>query len=69
MRKLILFSAATTMLLAAVVAWTTAGHSTIKPSAGTAQIDPFSMMLDGKDLPTQEELNLEMWSDNEGSTF
>jgi len=64
MRRLILFGAATTMLLAGIVAWTTSGHSTVKPSAGTAQIDPFSMMVNAKNLPSQEELTLEMWLDN-----
>jgi hypothetical protein len=28
------------------------------------RIDPFSMMVNAKDLPTQEELNLKMWPDN-----
>jgi hypothetical protein len=28
------------------------------------RIDPFSMMVSAKDLPSQEELNLKMWPDN-----
>ena len=63
MRKLILFGAATTMLLAGAVAWTTASHSAIEPSVG-AQIDLLSMMANAKDLPSQESLNLKMWPNN-----
>ena len=64
MRKLILFGAATTMLLAGAVAWTTSSHSAIEPLIGTAQIDPLSMMATAKKLPSQESLNLKMWPDN-----
>ena len=28
------------------------------------RIDPFSMMVNAKDLPSQEELNEKMWPDN-----
>jgi hypothetical protein len=45
MRKLILFGAATTMLLAGAVAWTTSTHSAIEPSIDTAQIDPLLSMM------------------------
>jgi hypothetical protein len=64
MRELIMFGAATTMLLAAAVAWTTSSHSAIKPSIGTAQIDPLSMMANAWDLPSQEALTLRMWPKN-----
>jgi hypothetical protein len=64
MRKLILFGAATTMLLASAVAWTTSSHSAIEPSIGTAQIDPLSMMANARDLPSQEALTLRMWPKN-----
>ena len=64
MRKLMLFGAATTMLLAGVVAWTTSSHSAIKTSIGTAQIDPFSMMVNARNLPSQEWLNMKLWPDN-----
>lgn len=64
MRKLILFGAATTMLLAGAVAWTTSSHSAIEHSVGTAQIDPLSMMANAKDLPSQESLNLKIWPNN-----
>ena len=64
MRKLILLCAATTMLLAGAVAWTTASHSAIEPSIGTAQIDPLSMMANAKDLPSQESLNSKIWPNN-----
>ena len=38
-----------------------------KVTASTAievRIDPFSMMVSAKDLPSQESLNLKMWPDN-----
>jgi len=43
MRKLILFGAATTMLLAGAVVWTTSSHSAIEPLIEAPQIDPLSM--------------------------
>ena len=39
----------------------------LQVTASTAievRIDPFSMMVSAKDLPTQESLNLKMWPDN-----
>ena len=64
MRKLIWFGAATTMLLAGAVASTTSSHSAIESSIGAAQIDTYSMMVNEKNLPSQESLNLRMWPDN-----
>ena len=64
MRKLIWLGAATTMLLAGAVASTTSGHSAIESSIGAIQIDTYSMMANEKNLPSQESLNLRMWSDN-----
>ena len=64
MRKLILFGAATTMLLAGALVWTTSSHSAIEPLIEAPQIDPLSMMANGKNLSSQESLNLKMWPDN-----
>ena len=64
MRKLILFGAATTILLAGAMAWTTSSHSAIGPSVEIAQIDPLSMMVSERNLPRQESLNLTMWPNN-----
>jgi len=39
----------------------------LQVTASTAieiRIDPLSMMVSAKDLPTQESLNLKMWPDN-----
>ena len=63
MRKLIWFGAATTMLLAGAVASTTSSHSAIT-SIRAAQIDTYAMMVNEKNLPSQESLNLRMWPDN-----
>ena len=63
MRKLIWFGAATTMLLAGAVASTTSSHSAIA-SIRAAQIDTYAMMVNEKNLPSQESLNLRMWPDN-----
>ena len=69
MRKLILFGAATTILLAGAVASTTSSHSAIETSIVTAQIDPLSMMANAKNLPSQESLNLRMLPDNGVTDF
>jgi hypothetical protein len=63
MRKLILFCAATTMLIAGAVAWTTSSHSAVKAAIESPQIDPFSLMVNAKNLPSQESLNAKMWPD------
>ena len=62
MRKLLLFCAATTMLLAGAVAWTTSSHSAVK-AVIESPIDPFSLMVNAKNLPSQESLNAKMWPD------
>ena len=62
MRKVSLFSVAIIMMLAAIVASVSSSHSAFK--AAPAQIDPFSLMANARNLPSQESLNLKMWPDN-----
>ena len=64
MRKVSLFAVAITMLLAGIAAWVSSSHSAVKAAVVTPQIDPFSLMANAKNLPSQEELNLKMWPDN-----
>jgi hypothetical protein len=64
MRKVSLFGIAITMMLAAIAAWTSSSHSAVKATIGAPQIDPFSLMANAKNLPSQESLNSKMWPDN-----
>jgi hypothetical protein len=60
MRKFSLFGIVLTMMLAGIAVWASSSHSAVKAAIGSAQIDPFSLMANAKDLPTQESLNLKM---------
>jgi hypothetical protein len=46
-----------------IAAWASSSH-VVKAAVEPAQIDPFSLMANAKNLPTQEELNSKMWPDN-----
>jgi hypothetical protein len=64
MRKIGLFGIAIVMILAAIGVWASESHSAVKAASGPPQIDPFSLMANAKNLPSQESLNLKMWPDN-----
>jgi hypothetical protein len=64
MRKVSLFGIFIAMMLAGVAAWASSSHSAVKPAANSSQIDPFSLMANAKNLPSQESLNSKMWPDN-----
>jgi hypothetical protein len=62
--KISLFAIAAALILVGVTTWANSGHSPSQAEIGPAPIDPFSLMMNAKNLPTQEELNLKMWPDN-----
>ena len=64
MARISLFGIVITMMLAGVAAWVSSSHSAVKAAVVTPQIDPFSLMANAKNLPSQEELNLKMWPSN-----
>jgi hypothetical protein len=64
MAMLSLFGIVITMMLAGVVAWVSSSHSAVKAAVVSPQIDPFSLMANAKNLPSQESLTLKMWPDN-----
>jgi len=64
MARISLFGIVITMMLASVAAWVSSSHSAVKAAVVSPQIDPFSLMANAKNLPSQEELNLKMWPDN-----
>jgi hypothetical protein len=64
MRKVSLFGIAITIILAGIAVWVSSSHSAIKAAIEAPQIDPFSLMANAKNLPTQEELNSKLWPDN-----
>jgi hypothetical protein len=55
---------AITIILAGIAVWVSSSHSAIKAAIEAPQIDPFSLMANAKNLPTQEELNSKLWPDN-----
>ena len=64
MRRIVLVGLATILLLAVIAARANTSRSPVQASIRPPQIDPFSLMANAKDLPSQEELNLKMWPDN-----
>ena len=62
--RISLFGIVITMMLAGVAAWVSSSHSAVKAAVVSPQIDPFSLMANAKNLPSQEELNLKMWPSN-----
>jgi hypothetical protein len=65
MRKLSLSGIAITMMLAGIIAvWASSSHSAVKAAIGAPQVDPFSLMANAKNLPSQRSLNSKMWPDN-----
>ena len=64
MASISLFGIVITMMLAGVAAWVSSSHSAVKAGVVSPQIDPFSLMANAKNLPSQEELNLKMWPSN-----
>ena len=64
MARISLFGIVITMMLAGVAAWVSSSHSAVKAAVVSPQIDPFSLMANAKNLPSQESLTLKMWPDN-----
>ena len=64
MARISLFGIAAVLMLTGIAAWANSGHSAAQTTIGPPQIDPFSMMVSAKDLPSQEELNEKMWPHN-----
>jgi hypothetical protein len=62
--KISTFAIATALILAGIATWANSGHSSAQAAIATAQIDPFLLMANAKNLPSQESLNLKMWPDN-----
>jgi hypothetical protein len=63
MRKISLIGIAAIIVFAVVAAWASSSHSAIK-ARSRPQIDPFSLMANAKNLPSQESLDSKMWPDN-----
>jgi len=64
MARISLFGIVITLMLAGIATWASSSHSAVKAAVVSPQIDPFSLMANAKNLPSQEELNLKMWPDN-----
>jgi hypothetical protein len=64
MRRIVLVGLATILLLAVFAAGANTRPSPVEAAIRPPQIDPFSLMANAKNLPSQEELNLKMWPDN-----
>jgi hypothetical protein len=62
--KISLFAIAAALILVGVTTWANSGHSASQAEIGSPAIDPFSIMMNAKNVPTQESLNLQMWPDN-----
>ena len=63
MRKVSLVGIVITMMLVGIAVWASSSHSAVNVAIESPRIDPFSLMVNAKNLPSQEELNLKMWPD------
>ena len=57
MAKISLFGIAAILMLAGIAAWANSSHSAVENPFEGPRIDPFSIMVNAKNLPTQEEVN------------
>ena len=57
MAKLSLFGIATILMLAGIAAWANSSQSAVESPFEGPRVDPFSIMVNAKNLPTQEEVN------------
>jgi hypothetical protein len=57
MAKISLIGIAAISMLAGIAAWANSSHSAIENPFEGPRIDPFSIMVNAKNLPTQEEVN------------
>jgi len=57
MAKISLFGIATILVLAGIAAWANSSHSAVENPFEGPRVDPFSIMVNAKNLPTQEEVN------------
>ena len=67
MRKTTFAAIVAGMILTGSAVWAFPSNHLLQVTASTAievRIDPFSMMVSAKDLPSQESLNLKMWPDD-----
>ena len=64
MRRIVLVGLATILLLAVIAAGANTSRSPVQAAIKPTYIDPFSLMVNAKNLPSQEELNQKMWPDN-----
>jgi hypothetical protein len=61
MRRVVLVGLATILLLAVIAARANTSRSPVQAEIRPLQIDPFSLMANAKNLPSQESLNQKMW--------
>ncbi len=56
-RRIMLAAGTATLILAGIAAWANSSHSAIENPFEGPRVDPFSIMVNAKNLPTQEEVN------------
>ena len=57
MAKISLIGIAAISMFAGIAAWANSSHSAIENPFEGPRVDPFSIMVNAKNLPTQEEVN------------
>ena len=60
MSKISLFGIATILMLAGIAAWANSSHSAVEDPFEGPRVDPFSIMVNAKNLLPQEEVNRRM---------
>jgi hypothetical protein len=55
MAKISLFGIATILMLAGIAAWANSSHSAVEDPFEGPRVDPFSIMVNAKNLPTRND--------------
>jgi len=57
--KIRLFGVAAILMFAGIAAWANSSHSAVEDPFQGPRVDPFSIMVNAKNLPSQESFNFE----------
>ena len=64
MARISLFGITAVLMLTGITLWVSSSHSAVKAAIEPPRIDPFSLMANAKNLPSQHWINRNMWPNN-----
>jgi hypothetical protein len=58
-RRIMLAAGTATLILAGIAAWANSSHSALEDTFEGPRVDPFSIMVNAKNLPSRQSFNFE----------